>query len=185
MARSKETPVPLPGQKGRSSAKPQLSQDYVSLSSSSEHGSEDSESHSNSEDSDSSDGESSDGTDSGSSSDPEDGRRDTTAPALQSRRAYAPPRGLRSLTTNPSSSRASKLFDPTNLAGKQIWHIIAPASVPVSNLKEVSTQKVTNGEAVLSYNGSDYGFVTLDKVSADTKQTKLLVPSKRGYQLGL
>jgi hypothetical protein len=68
--------------------------------------------------------------------------------------------------------------------GKQIWHIIAPASVPVSALKEVSAQKVMNGETVLSHNNSEYGFATLDE-AAGSSQAVLLVPGKTGYQPGM
>ncbi|KAI9779614.1 MAG: hypothetical protein M1839_007279 [Geoglossum umbratile] len=166
MARPKGTPVRIPEKGRHASTASRVSQEHVSVSSSGS----DSDSHST----DSSSSQESSGTGTG--------QRVATAVLPQNRRVYEPPQGFQSLETDPSSSHASKLFDPSNLGGKQIWHIIAPASVPVNTLKEVSTQKVMDGEAVLSHNGSEYGFATLDGVSAGSSHTMLLVPGKEGYQ---
>ncbi|KAH0537333.1 hypothetical protein FGG08_005849 [Glutinoglossum americanum] len=187
MARAKGTPVRVPGQEGLISTTSQLSREYVSSSSSSSSlSSSSSSSGSEAADSDShpdiDDSSGSDGSNSRDSSDIDTTRQDAAAVLPQIRRAYEPPQGFQPLSTDPSASRASKLLDPTNLAGKQLWHITAPASVPVSTLKEVSTQKVMNGEAVLSHNGSEYGFAALDEVAAGSNQTMLLVPAEKGYQ---
>jgi hypothetical protein len=181
MARAREAPVPAPGQAGHISATSQLSRENVSSSSPSSSGSEvaDSDSHSDTDDSGSSESSSSQ-----NGSDTDTSRRDIAAVPPRTWPAYEPPHGFQPLSTDPSSSPTSRLFDPANLAGKQIWHIIAPASVPVSALKEVSTQKVMNGEAVMSHNDSDYGFATLDE-AAGSSQTMLLVPGKTGYQPGM
>ncbi|KAI9771491.1 MAG: hypothetical protein M1840_002111 [Geoglossum simile] len=180
MARPKETPVPVPGQGKHVSTKPQLSQERVSVSSSvsSSDSESSSDSHSDSDESDRSDSSSSRGS-------PGTSTRQQAATAVlpQSRPVYKPPQGFQALKTDPSTSTTSELLSPPNLAGKQIWYITAPASVPVSNLKEVSTQKVMNGEAVLSYKGSEYGFVSLDEAAAGSSQAVLLVPGKEGYQL--
>lgn len=62
----------------------------------------------------------------------------------------------------------------SNLAGKQIWYFTAPASVPISSLKEMSFSDATKGKPVLSYKDSDYGFVDS---AEDKTYTKIMVPS--------
>ena len=51
------------------------------------------------------------------------------------------------------------MFSPTNLAGKEIWHITAPSSVPISSIKEVSQQSILSRSSILTYKGSDYGLI--------------------------
>jgi DNA-directed RNA polymerase I subunit RPA34.5 len=181
MARPKETPVPVPGQGKNISTASQLSQERVSVSSSTSSDNESSsDSHTDSDESDRSDSSSlRDSQDTGTR------RQATTAVPPRSRPIYEPPQGFQAPKTHPSSSPTSKFLSPSNLEGKQIWHITAPASVPVSTLKEVSNQEIMNGEAVLSYKGSEYGFVSLDEAIAGSNQAVLLVPSKEGYQLGM
>ncbi|KAH0566379.1 hypothetical protein GP486_000237 [Trichoglossum hirsutum] len=178
MARLKETPAPVLGRGEKISATSHLSRERLSSSSSGSGDSDsDSDSHSDTEDSDSSDGSSSEDI---SGTDAE--QRDTATALPKTRPAYEPPHGFQPLSTDPSSSRASQLLDPANLAGKQIWHITVPASVPVDALKEVSVERVMNGEAVFSHGGSDYGFVTVNEPAAGPSQTILLVPGKKGYR---
>ncbi|KAI9860203.1 MAG: hypothetical protein M1813_006313 [Trichoglossum hirsutum] len=176
MARLKETPVTVPGRGEYISATSPLSQECLSSSSSGSEAS-DSDSRSDAEDSDSSDRSSSQ-----DSSGTDTGRRDTATVLPKARPVYQPPHGFQPLSTDPSFSRTSKLLDPANLAGKQIWHITAPVSVPVDALKEVSAQKVMNGEAALSHGGSEYAFVVMDEPATGPSQTILLVPGKEGYR---
>jgi hypothetical protein len=71
---------------------------------------------------------------------------------------FNPPSGF-DPPTLVSSSRANDSFLPSNIHGKQIWYITAPASVPISSLKEVAMEKVVKGRSILSLEGKDYGFV--------------------------
>jgi hypothetical protein len=79
---------------------------------------------------------------------------------------------------------ASQLFKRSNLEGKQIWYLTAPASVPVSSIQEISLQDAKNGKAILSHNGEDYGFV--QDSAEDSMHTKIMVPnsSDDGYRTG-
>lgn len=83
-----------------------------------------------------------------------------------------------------NSKTASQLFNKSNLEGKEIWYITAPASVPIAKVKEMSLQDAKSGRAVFSQDGNDYGFVhdPLD----DKTFTKILIPSssKDGYSIG-
>ncbi|KAI9717408.1 MAG: hypothetical protein M1812_004760 [Candelaria pacifica] len=94
---------------------------------------------------------------------------------------FEPPNGFQaaSLTSHPSSP-AFKVFTPNALAGKQIWHITAPASVPIRSIKEVTLESVRKGEATLRHGGADYGFVMED--ISELSRPKLLAPSRDNEQ---
>ncbi|KAF7876374.1 hypothetical protein EAF04_001467 [Stromatinia cepivora] len=95
---------------------------------------------------------------------------------------FKPPPGFEK-TSSKNSSIASQLFNKSNLEGKEIWYITAPASVPIASVKEMSLQDAKLGKAVFSHDGNDYGFVhdPLD----DKTCTKILLPSnsKDGYSI--
>lgn len=86
---------------------------------------------------------------------------------------FKPPPGFEpaSIIVHPSS-KAMDMFSPTSLAGKEIWHLTTPSSVPISSIKEVSQQGIISRSAVLCYEGSDYGLIR--DPSADEA---LLLPS--------
>jgi hypothetical protein len=98
---------------------------------------------------------------------------------------YSPPSGFEKYSSNQEAkTKVSQVFSPSNLAGKQLWYITAPASVPISAVKEVSLQNVQVGKPALSLNGREYGFV---QGHADEKGcTKIMVPdgNSTGYHLG-
>ena len=73
---------------------------------------------------------------------------------------FEPPPGFEpaSIFVHPSS-QAMDMFSPTNLAGKELWHITAPSSVPISSIKEVSQRSILSRSSILSYKGSDYGLM--------------------------
>ena len=86
---------------------------------------------------------------------------------------FEPPPGYEpaSIFVHPSS-QAMNMFSPTNLAGKEIWHITAPSSVPISSIKEVSQQSILSRSSILSHKGSNYGLIP----NSSTEQA-LLLPS--------
>jgi hypothetical protein len=83
------------------------------------------------------------------------------------------------------SSKAKAAPSPTvssllsNLEGKQIFHIAAPAFLPLSEVKEVSLAKVMLGEPVLNHNGVDYGIPT-EAQQNKSSQTLLLYNNSTG-----
>lgn len=89
---------------------------------------------------------------------------------------YKPPAGFEAASIS-SSSKIRDLFSEESLRGKQIWHITAPASVPITSIKEVPIQTVTTGDSILSYKDSEYGFIQGSSKDADGKI--LLVPSAK------
>ncbi|KAL2039416.1 hypothetical protein N7G274_007688 [Stereocaulon virgatum] len=90
---------------------------------------------------------------------------------------YDPPSGFEasSIAIHPSS-KAAALFSPTNLEGKEIWHIMAPASVPISAIKEVPTQSVQSRTSIMFYKGADYCLVPETGAEAPSNRA-LLLPS--------
>ncbi|KAL8646656.1 MAG: hypothetical protein Q9210_006011 [Variospora velana] len=90
---------------------------------------------------------------------------------------YDPPLGFRPATI-ASSTKIRKLFTKEELSGKQIWHITAPASVPIESIQEVPIQKVTSGASIMSHKNADYGLVTEANINSTEKV--LLVPSSEG-----
>ncbi|KAL8686070.1 MAG: hypothetical protein Q9224_005561, partial [Gallowayella concinna] len=89
---------------------------------------------------------------------------------------YKAPPGFEAAIIPPTSVRKlQKIFSHEYLRGKQIWHITAPAIVPVNSIKDVPLQKVAEGGSILSYKGGDYGLVT--EADADYDGKVLLVPS--------
>lgn len=70
-----------------------------------------------------------------------------------------------------------------NLQGKQIWHITAPAGVSLKDLKELAMDKAMDGEAILNYKGTDYGFGKTEK--SEEVAREVLVPQGVGYKPGM
>ena len=132
------------------------------------------------------------GSESGSGSESESGSSDKTS--LQNPRkkrpvqksvpqqpvpAYKPPAGFEptSISLHPAST-LSEILAPSNLQGKQIWHITTPELVPISSVKEVSTQNIGNGASILDYHGAQYGLVPESKAEQANSRT-LLLPSSQ------
>jgi hypothetical protein len=88
---------------------------------------------------------------------------------------YIPPEGFAKISENNNGKRkVAEVFSPSNLAGKQLWYITAPASVPISAVKQVSLRDVQLGRPALSLNGHDYGFV--QEQAGNQSNTKVLIP---------
>ena len=90
---------------------------------------------------------------------------------------YKPPAGFEptSISFHPAS-KLSEILAPSNLQGKQIWHITVPESVPISLVKEVSTQDIGNGAPIVQHHGAKYGLVPESGVEQSSSRA-LLLPS--------
>jgi hypothetical protein len=97
--------------------------------------------------------------------------------------SYSPPTGFESASVK-GTPKSSQLFKESNLQGKQIWYITAPASAPLSSIEELSLLDIKEHRKVLSHKGDDYGFI--EDESEATAITKVLVPSSSddGYRSG-
>jgi hypothetical protein len=98
---------------------------------------------------------------------------------------YNPPDGFAILSENNNGKqKVAEVFGRTNLAGKQLWYITAPASVPISAVKQVSLQDVELGKPALSFGGRNYGFV--QGQAGERSFTKVLIPEENStaYRIG-
>ena len=91
--------------------------------------------------------------------------------------SYEPPDGFEptTISIHPAST-LSEILAPSNLRGKQIWHITVPESVPISSVKGIPSHSIGNGVSVLENHGAKYGLVP----ESDTGQRSnrvLLLPS--------
>lgn len=87
---------------------------------------------------------------------------------------------LRKASSDNPAKEVADFFKSANLEGKQVWYFTAPASLPITVLKdmEIDLSKATTGEALLNHNGDNYG---LDIEShATSTQIQLLIPSQGG-----
>ena len=91
--------------------------------------------------------------------------------------SYEPPDGFKptSISFHPAST-LSEILAPSNLQGKQIWHITVPESVPISSIKEVSSHSIENGASILEHHGAKYGLVPESDIDQRSNRA-LLLPS--------
>ncbi|KAL5360303.1 DNA-directed RNA polymerase I subunit RPA34.5-domain-containing protein [Aspergillus floccosus] len=94
--------------------------------------------------------------------------------SFQAPQPYKPPSGFKSVKKQspPSASTASLLSD---LSGKQIYHITAPAFLPLDTVKELSLSKVMQGEPILKHKGAQYGIPVDSMDQNDTGEKTLLL----------
>ncbi|KAJ6138558.1 hypothetical protein N7471_005044 [Penicillium samsonianum] len=86
---------------------------------------------------------------------------------------YKPPAGFKSAKKQaPPSSKASSLL--SNLNDKQVLHLTAPASLPLSKVKEVCMAKIMQGEPIISHDGVNYG-IPVEALSEADPATKSLL----------
>ncbi|KAI1815128.1 hypothetical protein GGS20DRAFT_361637 [Poronia punctata] len=87
---------------------------------------------------------------------------------------------LRKASSSNPAKEVSEFLSSANLKGKQVWYFTAPASLPITVLKdmEIDLAKATEGGAVVKHDGDDY---SMDLEShATTTQIQLLIPSSSG-----
>ncbi|KAL8760302.1 MAG: hypothetical protein Q9199_000084 [Rusavskia elegans] len=96
---------------------------------------------------------------------------------------YKPPVGFKAATITQKTAIDSQCsFAKEALQGKQIWYFTAPASVPISLLKEFSTREVAEGASILSYKNVEYGLIAEPGTKHGGKM--LLIPSPENNHYG-
>lgn len=87
---------------------------------------------------------------------------------------------LRKASSDNPGKEVADFFSTANLEGKQVWYFTAPASLPITVLKdmEIDLSKATNGGTLLTHNGDNYG-LDLESYATNT-QIQLLIPSSGG-----
>lgn len=87
---------------------------------------------------------------------------------------------LRKASSDNPAKEVTEFFSKANLEGKQVWYFTAPASLPITVLKDmqIDLSKAATGEALLNHKGDEYG---LDlEANATSTQIQLLIPSQAG-----
>ncbi|GAB1200153.1 DNA-directed RNA polymerase I subunit RPA34.5-domain-containing protein [Aspergillus pseudonomiae] len=94
--------------------------------------------------------------------------------SFQAPQPYRAPSGFKAAKKQspPSSSTTSLLSD---LRGKQVYHITAPAFLPLSKVKEISLGKVMKGEPVMKHEGVQYGIPAESITQSDVGGKALLL----------
>lgn len=86
---------------------------------------------------------------------------------------FKPPQGYQ-----PLDAATPSILTDSNLSGKQIWHITAPSSVPVTSIHSVARDAVQNGKPVLTHKSTDY---ILAEDTSGTDIASLFLPTADGY----
>ena len=92
---------------------------------------------------------------------------------------YAPPKGFKPVDLPESASRLKELFTPSRLAGKQLWHITAPAGLPMQNVLRLSPELLRRKEIDVRHNNVEYALRRA--MLEDIGNCKVLVPSQAGF----
>jgi DNA-directed RNA polymerase I subunit RPA34.5 len=87
---------------------------------------------------------------------------------VTNRTTFRPPKGFDSVLV-PQEYATKSLISPESLAGKKLWHIIAPSDVPISSITAATvvrqqlggsrTEHVDIDQIVSSHKGFDYSFL--------------------------
>ncbi|KAF7586948.1 hypothetical protein BBP40_007986 [Aspergillus hancockii] len=101
--------------------------------------------------------------------------------SFQAPQPYKAPSGFKSVKRQsaPSSSTSSVLSD---LRGKQVYHITAPAFLPLSNVEEMSLGKVMQGEPIIKHEGVQYGIPAESISQGDMGGKTLLLYDSKSQQ---
>ncbi|PGH02893.1 hypothetical protein GX51_04349 [Blastomyces parvus] len=125
----------------------------------------------------SSDTETENESDSSSEGEPSTPKLDSDALKPIPAQEFKAPEGFKPMpTSTPRSSDISKVF--SDLRGKQIWHITAPASVPMNSIQELALDAVATGGSILTHQGVNYK-LREDEIAAE-KYKSLLLPDEQG-----
>ncbi|KAK3704514.1 hypothetical protein LTR37_013797 [Vermiconidia calcicola] len=92
---------------------------------------------------------------------------------------FKPPTGFTALDPALLLSNNATASPPTNLQGKQVWHITAPSTVPLSSITELALDSIKSGQPVLTHNSIEY--ILNEDSSAGDGDSTVLVPTKEGY----
>lgn len=78
-----------------------------------------------------------------------------------------------------SSAAGSSTVTSSSLSGKVLWHIVAPADLPIAELQEVDMAAVQSGKPVLSYKGANY---VLGEAAGQNEHTACFLPEGGAFR---
>jgi len=105
-------------------------------------------------------------------------RKEIHTSVLRPAQPFDPPLGFKEVAEVSLSTEIGNLFQPSNLSGKQIWYITAPADVPVS-IDKVDSNNLAEAKALISHEGQEYTLV--NESSSSHSITSIMIPDREGY----
>jgi len=95
--------------------------------------------------------------------------------------AYEPPSGYSLIDMKSNDGASIRAIIPDSDTTKQVWHITAPAGIPLADVKSFALAKIDSKQPVFSHKGSDFSLVEEKSASAEAGSHKhVLVPSGSG-----
>ncbi|KAF1988209.1 hypothetical protein K402DRAFT_391974 [Aulographum hederae CBS 113979] len=91
---------------------------------------------------------------------------------------FKPPHSFKAISSTILSTKLTSLIAP-HLKGKQIWHVSAPDTVPISSVREATMDLIKSGRAVASKKNDEFGFVRDALAEHETKSVAFT--SKDGF----
>ncbi|GAB7343466.1 hypothetical protein MBLNU457_1487t1 [Dothideomycetes sp. NU457] len=98
--------------------------------------------------------------------------------------AYEPPPGYSLVDMKSNDGASIRFIIPDSDTTKQVWHITAPAGIPLADVKSFALAKIDSKQPVFSHKGSDFSLVEDKSASAEAGSHKhVLIPagSGKGY----
>ncbi|KAK5173100.1 uncharacterized protein LTR77_003222 [Saxophila tyrrhenica] len=92
---------------------------------------------------------------------------------------FQPPHGFTPISSQQLSSSSQQPLTPSNLQGKQIWHITAPSALPLTTLTSIPLSALDTSHVVLNHDGSEF-ILSLDP-HPTSAASSLLLPTAEGY----
>ena len=91
---------------------------------------------------------------------------------------YQPPSGFQTASLKvPSSCHELDILSIKNLAGKQLWHVVAPSSIPISSLNEVLLRDIGKDKKLVHHKDVDY--TIMEHEMAKLSSQYILLPSHK------
>ena len=94
--------------------------------------------------------------------------------AERPRSDFQPPSGFQAVESSPAPSEAAKLFSPSYLEGKEVWHITAPLQAPIDLIKEIAHGELNEGSLILTHDGREY--VASPRSEENIESEQILIP---------
>lgn len=110
---------------------------------------------------------------------PKPGQSQLQIVELEATRPFVPPKDFTAVSTTRASALASTSV-LHGLQGKQVWHLTAPVGLSLSSLKQLAMAQAMDGEAIISHDGTEYGFLTTGDEEAAERE--VLIPGPNGYE---
>jgi len=97
--------------------------------------------------------------------------------------AYEPPAGYSHVEMKSDSGASIRTLIPESDTTKQIWHITAPAGVPLTDVKSFALAKIDSKQSIFSHKSNDYSLVEDKSAVANEagSHKHVLIPSVKGY----